>query len=68
MTAAGRLETDRSRHAQRADWRQHHAAFGDRVAPRHGELIDAAIGLAFDANDLVELRSVEIDCRRSGRR
>ena len=47
-----------------------HAAFGDRVAPRHGELIDATIGLPLEADDLIELRGVEIDrwhrrwCRR----
>ena len=39
-------------------------AFGDRVAPRHAELIDTAVGLAFDADDLVKLRGVEVDRRR----
>jgi hypothetical protein len=38
-----------------------HAAFTDRITARYGELVDAAIVLALDADDLVELRRVEID-------
>ena len=46
-----------------------HAAFADRIAARHAELVDAAVILALDADDLVELRRVEIDrgrCSRGG--
>jgi hypothetical protein len=44
-----------------------HSAFHDRIAPRHIELIDATVGLSFNADKLVELRGVEFDGgRRSG--
>ena len=44
------------------------SVFRDRVAARHVELIDAAVGLTFGADDLIELRRVEIDRGwRSGR-
>ena len=41
----------------------------DRITARHVELIDSAIGLALRADDLIELRGVEIDrrLRRRGR-
>jgi hypothetical protein len=38
-----------------------HSVLGDRVTARHAELVNAAVGLTFDADDLVELSSVEID-------
>ena len=41
-----------------------HAAFGDRIPARHCQLVDAAVGLSLDADDLVDLRGVEIDRRR----
>ena len=67
LAAAGRLEVDRGRDAHRAGRRDLHPVLGDRVAARHAELIDAAIGLPFDADDLVELGGVEIDRGRGGR-
>jgi hypothetical protein len=38
-----------------------HSAFGDRIAARHAELIDAAVRLPLGADDLIELGGVEID-------
>src|SRR5262249_29734891 len=67
LSAAGGLKAKRRRHTQRADWCDHHSAFGDWVTPRHGKLIDAAISLALDTNDLVKLRSIEINGRRASR-
>src|SRR5215470_12738814 len=67
LTAAGRLKAKCCRHAQRAHWCDHHSGFGDRVTPRYGKLIDATIGLTFAADDLIKLRSVEIDSRRGSR-
>ena len=64
LPAAGRLEIDANRHAHRTDGRQRHAVLRDRVASLDIKLVDAAVSLAFDADDLVELRRVEIDGRR----
>ena len=61
FAATGRLETDPSRQSQGAGRSQRRSGHLDRVAPRHTKLIDAAIGLAFDADDLIEARSIEID-------
>src|SRR5450759_1791491 len=65
LATTGRLEVNCNRHAHWPDWAHLHSAFHDRIATRHVELIDAAVGLSFGANQLVELRSVEIDrgCR-----
>src|SRR5215207_6273665 len=68
LAAAGGLETDRLGDPHRADRGELHAAFADRIAARYGELVDAAIVLALDADDLVELRRVEIDRRRRSAR
>src|SRR5262249_35663158 len=38
-----------------------YAVLADRVATRHAELIDPAIGLPLHADDLIELDGVEID-------
>src|SRR6266849_5944249 len=66
LAAAGRLETDRVSHAQRSYRGNLHSAFHDRIAARHAKLIDAAVRLTFDADDLIKLRRVEIDRRWSG--
>ena len=42
----------RDRHAHRPDRRHRHAILGDRIAARHVELIDAAIGLSLGADDV----------------
>jgi hypothetical protein len=51
----------------KAGRRELHSVLGDGIAAGHRELVDAAIGLAFDADDLIELGGVEIDRRRGGR-
>ena len=62
FAAAGRLETDRGIATPIGPaGRQLHAVFGDRIPARHGQLIDAAVGLSLDADDLVDLRGVEFD-------
>ena len=61
LAAAGGLEADCGGHAQRAGRHQLHSALGDRIAARHAELIDAAVGLPLHADDLIELGGVEID-------
>src|SRR5665811_1683513 len=38
-----------------------HSILRHRIAARHCKLIDAAICLSFDADDLIKLRRVEID-------
>src|SRR3989440_10418752 len=63
--AASRLEVDGSRDTHRPGRRDLHSAFGDRIAPWHTELIHAAIRATFHADDLVELRGIEIDRSRS---
>src|SRR5206468_5989283 len=63
LAATGGLEVDGLRDPHRTDRREFHAAFADGIAARHSELVDAAIVLTLDANDLVELRRVEVDCR-----
>src|SRR5215469_832719 len=68
LSAAGWLKAKPRRYTQRADWCDHHSGFGDWVTPWHRKLIDAAIGLALDTNDLVKLRGVEINRRRGSRR
>jgi len=62
LATARWLEIDRVGRAHRG-WHRH-AILGNRIAPWHVELIDAAIDRAFGADDLVELRRVEVDCRR----
>src|SRR5713101_8731387 len=61
LAVTGRLETDSIRHAQRSDRTYLHSILGHRIAARHPKLIDAAVRLPLDANDLIELRRVEID-------
>src|SRR5437879_1893342 len=73
FTATGRLEIDGLRHPHRPDGADFHSAFADWIAARHGELINAAIVLSPRAEDLVELRGIEIDrgwrvCLRGGER
>ena len=65
---AGRLEADGRGHAGGARRSELHSVLGDGIAAGHRELVDAAIGLAFDADDLIELGGVEVDRRRAGRR
>src|SRR6516162_8982495 len=67
LTTTRRLEVDSSRDAKRTARAQLHAALDDSVAPRHPELIDTSASVAFQADDLVELRSVEIDGGRWAR-
>src|SRR2546422_10978897 len=62
LATARWLEVDRIRRAHRG-WPRH-ATLGNRIAPWHVELIDAAIDRAFGADDLIELCRIEIDCRR----
>src|SRR5882757_9803304 len=61
LAATGGLKTDGYRHAHRPDRADLHAIFRDWVTARHGELIDTAVRLSFDADDLIQLRGVEID-------
>src|SRR5262249_16034630 len=66
LAAAGRLEVDARR---QSEWpRRSHgdAVHGDRIAARNAEGIDAAVILAFGADDRFELGGVEIDGRRRG--
>ena len=74
VAVSRRLEAYAGRNAEGAGRRNRHAVHRHRIAARDSELIDAAIGLAFDADDLVELRGIEINrwwgsrCRRWGKR
>src|SRR6267142_6124301 len=61
LTATSRLEIDRDRHPHRSHRSNLHSAFQDRIAPRHIELVDATVRLALAADELVELRCVEVD-------
>src|SRR5450631_3258612 len=61
LACTGRLEVDRGGYTHRSDRRNLYSAFHDRVAARHAKLVNAAIRLALDANELVELRGVEIN-------
>src|SRR5882757_7594903 len=61
FAATGRLEVDGDSHAHRSNRSNLHSAFHHWVASRHIELIDAAVGLSFDADKLVELRGIEVD-------
>src|ERR1700752_2266669 len=47
------LKTNGYRHAHRPDRTDLHAFFGDRITAWHRELIDAAVCLSFDADDLI---------------
>jgi hypothetical protein len=47
------------------NWR---AALGDRVLPRHRELVDAAIDLSLHADGLVQGQRVKVDLCRLRRR
>src|SRR5262249_57680851 len=60
LAIAGRLKADRRREPQWSDGSHCHSVVGDRIAAWHAELIDAAIGLSFDADDLIELRGVGV--------
>src|SRR5258708_39374214 len=67
LAATGRLEVDGNSHAHRSHRSNLHSVFRNRIAPRHIELIDPAVGLSFDADKLVELRGIKVDGgRRSG--
>src|SRR6266436_5231612 len=59
FAVTGRLKVDGVGAAERAV--HLHSAFHGGIAARHAELIDAADGVALDADDLVELRGIEID-------
>src|ERR1035437_10586070 len=61
FATAGRLETDGNRYAHRSDRTYLHSILRHCIAARHCKLIDAAICLSFDADDLIKLRRVEID-------
>src|ERR1700736_877386 len=61
FAGTGGLKTDRYRHAHRPDRTDLHAILRDRITARHGKLIDAAVRLPFDADDLIKLCGVEID-------
>src|ERR1700730_16377468 len=61
LTATGRLGNYGSDKSHRPDRSDFHSAFHDWIAARHGQLIDAAVGLALGANDLIELSRIEID-------
>src|SRR5439155_13903664 len=61
LAAAGRLKVDCCRDTHRPHGGNLHSALGDWVAAWDAKLINATVGLAFDTNDLVELRGVEID-------
>ena len=65
LAAASWLKTDAGRHPKRAGRRQWRSYFDDRVAPRHTELIDAAVGLALYTDDLIKLCRIKLDRRRS---
>src|SRR6266849_8009024 len=68
LAITGRLETDSIRHAHRSDRTYLHSILGHRIAARHSKLIDTAVRLPLNANDLIKLRRVEIDRRpRAGR-
>jgi len=56
-----RLEADPCRNTQRSGRAQVHACLLDRIASRQAELVHAAIVFTFDADDMIELCSVEID-------
>src|SRR3984957_13534133 len=62
-----RLKAYAGRNAEGARGRNRHAVHRHWIAARDAELIDAAIGLAFDADNLVELRGIKIN-RRWGSR
>src|SRR4051812_30910089 len=66
LAATGGLKADGYRHAHRPDGTELHTVFRHWIAARHGELIDAAVCLSFDADDLIELCGVEIAGRRRG--
>ena len=61
LAATGGLKTDGYRHAHRPHRADLHAIFHDWITAWHGELIDAAVCLSFDADDLIKLCGVEID-------
>src|SRR6185295_9637827 len=60
-----RLEIDGRGKPHRSGRRNLRSILSDRVTARDAELVDAAIGLALDADDLVKLGGVEIDGRWS---
>ena len=66
-SAAGRLEIDRGGDAHWAGGSNLHSIFCDWVATRHAELVNSATNLSFDADDLIELRGIEIDGRLARR-
>src|SRR5947209_6324217 len=43
LAAAGWLEADPGRQAQRGGWCERHALFGDLIAPGYAKLVDAAV-------------------------
>src|SRR5580704_11307613 len=62
-----RLKAYSGRNAERAGRRNSHAVHRHRIAAGDAELIDATVGLAFDADNLIELRSIKVN-RRWGSR
>jgi hypothetical protein len=61
LAPAGRLKVDGVRCPHGADGRDLHAALGDRIAPRHAKLIDAAVGLSLhpDAGPFALLKTLD---------
>jgi hypothetical protein len=68
LPAPGRLEVDTDRNAHWSDGGQWHAVLRDRITSLHVELVDASVGLSLAADNLVELRGVEVHGRRRARR
>src|SRR5437588_4232833 len=68
LASSCRLEIDSDGHAHRPDGAQLHALLGYGIAARNVELVDTAVSLTFDADDLVELSHIKINSRRGRRR
>src|SRR6516165_8850028 len=61
LAAARRLKPNPGSDPQGTGRGERRAIFSHGVPPRHAKLVDTTIGLAFDANDAVELGGVQID-------
>src|SRR5215216_1201940 len=70
LTVGSGLEVDGGGHSHRASGTDLYPSLLNWVAARYAKLVDAAIGLPLDTEDLVELRRIEIERRRrrGGRR
>jgi hypothetical protein len=47
-----------------SDGHQLHAVFRDRIAAGYTKLVDAAVVLAFGADDLIDLRGINVSAGR----